>query len=191
MILNSKNSLFDFQFPKGFLYPEVEETYKIYLERFPIPFADLTSYLNFSVQSISWPSLAFENPIQSTNSRVSHYKTGYDAEFSYDKSITVTFRTMENFVNYFLMQEQILLFHRTFDPRDQRKQVIHRDTFLPDFQIRLLSVTGDVTTTIDLKKPVFKDISEMELSFASNIPEYKTFSVGFSFSMIEFNVQRD
>ena len=57
MILNAKNNQFVFRFPKGFIYPEIEEKYNYYLKRLPTPFENILDYVNHTVQSVTFPSV--------------------------------------------------------------------------------------------------------------------------------------
>jgi hypothetical protein len=44
MILNARQNLFDFRFPKGFFFPEIEEKYKPYIRALPLPIDNVSDF---------------------------------------------------------------------------------------------------------------------------------------------------
>lgn len=184
MLLNSKFSNFLLTFPRGWLYPEIEEKYKIFFKRLPIPYRNALDYINFTVQSVSWPGIDSQTVSQTmtlkqsdvVNGRVAgrhlsrDFKSGFDMALSATKEFTVTFRTTEGFLNYWIMHDQLEKYLE-FSSDDA--------PFLSDVQLQILDHYGYLVMTKVYHDLVMTSISELELSYSSNLPEYKTFQVGF------------
>jgi hypothetical protein len=59
MILNSRNNLFNFKFPRKFIPEEVAEKYRNYLNRVPGNLlTEPIDFINYSVQGIGIPGLS-------------------------------------------------------------------------------------------------------------------------------------
>lgn len=177
MLLNSKNSSFIFSFPQGWFDKEIEDRYKMFFERRPIIYKDLTDYMSYTVQSVSWPAFTGETVSQTAGTMTRTFKSGENFIKNIQKELRVTFRTVEGFLNFFVMFD-VLQKYWTRSPDAK--------TFLPDLRIFVLDHYGYLMMTVLMKNIVFKGISELELSFASNIPEYRTFECIFEYSGLEF-----
>lgn len=190
MLLNSKYSNFYFSFPKGWLYPEIEENYKIFIERLPLPFRNVTDFLNYTIQTVSWPAVNIEtvNQINSKPKRdvlrngtpISNsertYRTGFNLELSSEKDFNVIFRTTEGFLNYWIMHDQLELYHKYGEDRG---------SFLGDVRLGILDHYGYLVMTRIYKDIVYKGISDLDLSFSTNLPEYRTFNCTFTHNSFE------
>lgn len=184
MILNSRFSNFLFNFPKGWIYPEIAEKYQTFFDRLPIPYRDATDFINYSVQSISWPAIEIDTPTQVTTKTRRDvmggniqnqpsdrtFKSGFDMALSAPKDFTVTFKTTEGFLNYWIMAEQLEQYI-SYSKQDQ--------PFLPSVQLQILDHYGYLVMTRVYQNIIFKSISELDLSYSTNLPEYRTFSCGF------------
>lgn len=178
-LLNSKFSNYIFNFPKNWFYPEIVETYEPYFKRTVMPFKNLTDYMNFTVQSISWPAIAIETVTQDIKDLQKTYKNGWDLTRQTDKNLTVTFRTTEGFLNYFVMKSQLEMYYA-------KGSTAKNDVFLPDLNLMMLDHRGHLVIMQNMKEVVFSGLSELELSQAANVPEYRTFSADFKFNRLTF-----
>ena len=176
MLLNSKFSNFDFRFPKGFFFPEIEERYDIFFKRQPIPYTNLTDYVNYTVQSVSWPAVTTDTTEQLFKDAIKTYKGGFEAPRYFDRTFDVTFRTTEGYLNYWIMHDQFFKYWE-WGPE--------HEMFLPDFNLKILDHSGYLVMTMIFKDVVFSGLSELELSYANNVPEYKSFNATFKFKIID------
>lgn len=177
MLLNSKFNLFRFAFPRGFFYPDIEQRYEIFFKRLAIPYTNLTDFMSYTVQSVSWPSMTGETVTQQKKGVTPFYKGGWDASVYIGKEVTVTFRTVEGYLNYFVMQDMFTQYWELNDPDEA--------TFVPDLSMQLLDYYGYLLITMQYRSVVFSGISELELSYASNVPEYKTFTCTFNCATVD------
>lgn len=195
-LLNSKFSNFIFSFPSKWIYPDVEEEFSPIFKRATFPYKSATSYINATIQSISWPAIDVETVSQTVTQKRSHvrsgkdygkspsreYVGGFDMELSSLREFTVIFKTTEGFLNYFIMHRQFEKF-LSYGPSNEPN--------LGHVQLQLLDHTGYLIATKIYYEIIMTGISELELSYASNVPEFRTFSVSFksSGSKIKFEKQ--
>lgn len=178
-LLNSRFSNFYMNFPKGWFYPEIAEMYDSYFRRTPIPYTNLTDYINFTIQSVSWPALLIETVTQDKKDMQVTYKSGWDLQRQTEKNLTITFRTTEGFLNYFVMRSQLEMYY------DKGKEA-KNDIFLPDLNLIMLDHYGYLMLIQKMKYIVFMGLSELELSQSANVPEYRTFTADFKYSGLSF-----
>ena len=78
MILNSRNNLFNFKFPRTFIPKEVADKYRQYLNRMPGNLiTEPIDFVNYSIQGVNLPGVSFD-PIQvSPNDGTITYHRGY------------------------------------------------------------------------------------------------------------------
>lgn len=182
MILNSNNSQFIFKFPSDFLTPEIVEKYNPQITRFPIPYEKIIDYLNHSIQAVTWPQISLELVQQETFNRKADFKGGKSAERQFEKTIDVTFKTNESYINYFIMLDLLLGYWKIGE---------HTPTFLPDLSLYLLDHSGYVTLILYFEHIVFSGLSSLELSYTDLVPEYKSFTATFNFERFSIKNQID
>ncbi len=183
MLLNSKFSNFVFSFPKKWIYPEIEEEFAPFFKRLPFPYRTCTDYINATVQSISWPSIDVESVSQVVTQRVSNIKrgvgidgrrtnndfvSGYDMALSMTKDFSVIFKTTEGFLNYFIMHRQ---FERFLAYGENNRPTMGHA------QLQILDQHGYLIMTRTYNDIIMTGLTEIELSYASTVPEFRTFSI--------------
>jgi hypothetical protein len=181
-LLNSKYSNFNVTIPPTFFPEVITAKYEKFINRLPIPFDNIKDYINWSIQSISWPEISTENAVQAgTKFGDRSFKGSKDTQISTDKVFDITFKTNEGFLNYFIMLEVL----QDYWALDQK------EVYKPDINLSLLDYNGYMFVTYTFKQLVFKGISALELSYASNVPEYKTFNCSFSYNYSEIRTIQD
>lgn len=178
MILNSRNSNFILTFPKNFLYPKLQERYKTYLKRLPLPYDSVTDYLNASVQSTTFPGASigvveqrlYEDPVK--------WKDGLSARASFNKEFTVEFKSYEGYINYWMMFD-LLMTYSDYDTKDP---------FLPSVTLSFLDQTGFELIVYEFQQVIMTDISDLQLNFTSNAADFQSFSCTFTYNY--FKIKR-
>jgi len=175
MILNSKNNNFIVRFNKGFIYPEIVQRYETYLKRLPLPYESVQDYLTASIQAVSFPSVDIE-PVEQTLYEDPHSsKGGKRFETYLDRSFTITFKTYEGYINYWIM----------FDLIRQYYDLDNTDEYLPDINLTFMDHTGFELMTINFNQIVLTGLSELELNYSSNTAEFRTFTAKFKYNYIK------
>ena len=166
MLLNSRYNNFVFAFPKGFIPADVEKRYDIFLRNFPTPYENLTDFLNSTVQSVL--EIVEQNP----HGKHQLFRTGADFQRQMNTELTVTFRTTEGFINYYILQDILEQYWL--------KYIKDSAVFVPDLYTYLLDDYGYLIMTMQYTNVVYSGLSELELSYASNVPEFRTFTATFN-----------
>ncbi len=179
-LLNPRSSNFVFNFPKVWFYPEVNARWKTYYEKQPLPYETVSDFINVTVQSIVFPGFNMETVQQIKKfGKTIDFKNAAPVTDLYTHEITVNFAHVDGFFNYWVLQDNI----NAFVDFNQEK------LYMEDLSIRVLDNDGYVMSSIFLKEVLFKSMSELELSYSSNNPEFKSFSITFSYNFIEVKIE--
>lgn len=196
MILNSKNNQFIFKFPKGFIYPEIEEKYNFYLKRLPTPFETITDYVNHTIQSVTFPAVSSDEVEQWVGRKTGvdingsrknitknpqYWRQTQDFEKVIPKEFTVNFKVADGYLNYWVMYET----YRTFLTIPNTKD------YFPDLYIMFLDRNGYQLLTVTYKQPLIKGISEVEMNYSATAMEFRTFYVNFKYNNFDIQINLD
>jgi hypothetical protein len=181
MILNARNNQFVFRLPKGFLYQQLEDKYSFYLKRLPTPFSSMLDYLNHTIQSVTFPQVSADEVEQTLDKRPQYWRQSFDLERVITKEFTVTFKTADGFLNYWVLFEQLKLFLYEGNMED----------YFPDMQLIMLDRDGYQLATISFRQPLMKSMDALEMSYGQNAFDFKTFSVTFKYNLFEIDVNLD
>lgn len=192
MILNAKNNQFVFRFPKGFIFPEVEEKYNFYLKRLPTPFENITDYVNHTIQSVTFPSVSSDEVEQFVGRKVvvdgknvtknpQYWRQSLDLERVIPKEFSVNLKAADGYLNYWVL----------FENYRRYLMITNMEDYFPDMNIFYLDREGYQILTISLKQPLMKSISEVEMNYSSTAMEFRTFTVGFKYNTFDINVNLD
>lgn len=183
MIINSRSSNFIFNFPKGFFHKDIEDKYLPYIKRMPLPFDTVHTMMNAHVQAVSFPSLSMEPVAQTRKFGVTqNYKNSKPLSELFSKDVTVTMKALDGYVNYWIMIENAMKYLAIMQ---------ENPLYMGDFRLQFLSQEGHIIQTVLFKKMILTNISEIQLSYADNQPEFKTFDVSFRMFEMDFIIDRD
>jgi len=181
MILNARQNGFIFNFPKGFIYPEVVEKYEGYIKRMPIPYDTVNDFINATIQSVNFPTIRSIDNVEQI--RPGGYKQNYKSSTTLQNLIqrdfTVSFKIGEGFINYWVLYENIVRFLDFQNP----------EQYLPDFRLLLLDNEGIIMASVILQQPIVTSISDLQLNYASTTPQFSTFSIGFRCNYVNVKLE--
>ena len=105
MRLSSQASQFIFNLPSDFLPPETIDSYGPILEKNWIQYEDVIAYLNSTIKSVNFPGIGFEMPKQITmRGKERQFKPAKNIQdITTTHDLTVTFRSVDSDLNYWLM----------------------------------------------------------------------------------------
>lgn len=182
MLINSRGSAFDLNFPKGFFPAEVIEWADPYIKRKPIAYQNFEAYMSSSVQSVTFPSISMEPVEQQAFGKTRAYKNARWTGDMYSNNISISMKLFDGYFNYFCWQRTLHVWHQLYAVNE---------TYFPPLKIRTLDEQGYVTQAIQFSKLTITDLSEITLDYTSNQPEFKSFTVGFRYNLIEFMTETD
>lgn len=177
---NPRGDKFATHLPKNFFDPEISKKYNKYIKLQDSYFNDIISIINESIMRVSIPGLEQELISQRTVSGqggnieqdITLHKANKPLEEVIEtNTITVTFRHLDSFINYFYLME---MFYKKY-----AKQTTDSRFMLP---ITLLNVDKIPVFVAVFDQCLFKSIQGLELSFDSTNREFKEFTCDFTFS---------
>lgn len=179
-ILNSNSSNFIFNFPKGWWHKSVMDKYDPYVRRMPIPYETVEKYMAYAIQSVTFPTISMDIVTQTRNlGKRQDMKNSTPVQDLFNREVTITFKTTEGHINYFIMLENILCY----------LNFGHEEMYLDEMYFRALDAEGHVVTTVKYDKVFFKNLSEISLSYSDNNPDFKTFSVTLGFNTMSVFIE--
>ena len=180
MILNSRANSFYFVFPKGFFPPAVQDKYFQYIKSQSIPYDTLTQYMNSTIQSISFPSLQSTTVTQTRPlGKTITYQSATPIQNMFTQGISITFRTAEGFINYFIMLETVLE-HLNFK---------NPDLFTENLLLQTLDNSGNVIATAQYKGVTIASLSELTLNYTQNAPTSTSFTLGLNYNYLGIDLE--
>ena len=183
MILNSRNNLFNFKFPRHFIPAEVADKYKKYLNRMPGNIIEEPiDYINYSIQGVALPGISFDPIEQSPNDGTTTYHRGAQPiQNLIERQFTIEMQLLDGYINYWIMQDTLLYYYS----RQNRKP------FADDLKLQILDGEGVHIMSAVFEKPIMNSITELELNMSSNVAEFNTFSLNFYYNKFNLKLEID
>jgi hypothetical protein len=165
MILNSRNNLFNFRFPRTFIPKEVADKYSKYLNIMPGNLVtEAIDFINYSIQGVQIPGINFDPIQQSPNDgTITYHRGSIPIQNTIERQFTVEMQLLDGYINYWIMQDTLLYYYS--------KQ--KREPFINDLKLQILDAEGIHVMSAVFEKPIMNSISDLELNMSSNIAEFK------------------
>jgi hypothetical protein len=180
MILNARANSFYFNFPKNFFSDAIAQKWIDYLKKQPTPYDTVTSFMNSTIQSVSFPGMNIDLVTQTKNlGKQISYQSATPVQDLFTRDFEVTFRIGEGFVNYFIMLETVL----------EKLSFANDNLFIPILPLRILDNEGNIVTSVYFKEVNITAISNLNLNYTANAPQVYTFSVSFKCNYLEINLE--
>lgn len=178
MIINSRNNLFNFRFPRTFIPKEVADKYRKYLNRMPGNLVtEPIDFINYSIQGIQLPGISFDPVTQAPNDGTTTYHRGsIPIQNTIERQFTVELQLLDGFINYWILQDTLLYYYAKTT----------KEPFVGDLKLQILDAEGIHVMSAVFEKPILNSITDLELNMSSNIAEFNTFSLNFFYN--KFNL---
>jgi len=183
MLLNSRNNLFVFNFPKQFMPKEIADKYRKYLNRIPgNVIEEPLDFLNYTIQSINLPGMGYEPVTQMQKpGRNMIYRDTKPVQELFQKEFNITFQLVDGYINYWMLMD-ILNYYYRFD-------LVKRH--LDDLNVRVQDSEGNVLVTARVMGPLFTKLGDLSMSFADNVAEFKTFDITIAYNEFQVVIEND
>lgn len=182
MILNSRNNLFVFNFPKAFMPDEIAERYRPYLNRIPGNMITRPiDFLNYSIQSVNLPGPSY-SPVDQVGKHGStrNHRDSKPLQELYSKEMTITFQLLDGYINYWMMMD---IFNYWYSFPNTPDNTFVKDPYLPvGMNVRILDSEGNGLVTTEMKRVLYTELSSLEMSFSENTPDFTTFDASFVYN---------
>lgn len=182
MIHAARNNLFIFNFPLKFIPEEIQQKYYNYVNRMPNAIDNVGDFVNATIQGVTFPVFSQEPVTQNQKGIDTSYRSSLPWQQNTTKDFEVTFQLVDGYLNYWILKD-------VFDHYYQFTDKV--DFFIDPFTVYLLDSEGNYMSDIILKQIVFTGLSQLELSHADNIQEFKTFTCTFTFNQQDLRLPFD
>ena len=179
MRLSSQASQFIFNLPQAFLKPEIIDTYTPILEKNWVQYENVIDYLNSTIKGVNFPGISFELvkriEVRGKERMLKPAKNIQDIPTTHD--LTVTFRSVDSDLNYWLMFDIISKHYLDTD-----------NAFLEPFTITCVDIHRDAIYIIRFYEIILKSLSENTFNYSQQKVNAKEFTITFNFNFydIEF-----
>lgn len=181
MIVNARSSQFLFNFPKGWFPESVINKWEPYVKRLPIPYETVENVMASSIQSVTFPSISMESVAQTRRlGKQQQYKNSVPIQDLFTREVTITFRLMEGHVNYWIMLDTVLCYLNFNDDK----------LYMDEMYLRSLDQEGRIINTVRYDKVFFMNMSEINLAFSDNNPDFKSFQLTFGYNWMEIFIEK-
>ena len=176
MRLSSQASQFIFNLPSDFLPPETIDSYGPILEKNWIQYEDVIAYLNSTIKSVNFPGIGFEMPKQITmRGKERQFKPAKNIQdITTTHDLTVTFRSVDSDLNYWLMFDIISKHYLDVD-----------NSFVNPFTITCVDIHRDVIYVIRFYEIILKAMSENTFNYSLQKVSSKDFTITFHFNFYD------
>jgi len=179
MRLSSQSSQFIFNLPQAFLKPEILDTYTPILEKNWVQYENVIDYLNSTIKGVNFPGISFDLvkriEVRGKERFLKPAKNIQDIPTTHD--LTVTFRSVDSDLNYWLMFDIISKHYLDVD-----------NAFLEPFTITCVDVHRDAIYVIRFYEIILKSLSDNTFNYSQQKVNAKEFTITFHFNFydIEF-----
>lgn len=182
MLLNARQNGFLVLFPEDFFSSTVKEKYAKYFKSLIMPYDTIEEFVTSTVQTIDFPGWNMTIANQNRpNSKIQPFKNAKPIPDLFDRSITITFKLTDAYLNYFIFLDQAFEFLDFKNP-DQ--------TFSP-IRLVMLDNQGYAVSSVIFRNPILKSQDGLKLSYSSANPDFKTFSVKFEYYYFDIEIDVD
>jgi len=179
MRLSSQGSQFIFNLPSDFLPTEIVETYMPILEKNWIQYENVIDYINSTIKSVNFPGITFDMPKQITmRGKERQFKPAKNVQdITTTHDLTVTFRSVDSDLNYWLMFDIISKHYLDTD-----------NAWVNPFTITCVDIHRDAIYVIRFYEIVLKGLSDNTFNYSQQKVNPKDFTINFHFNFydIEF-----
>ena len=179
MRLSSQPSQFIFNLPQSFLKPEIIDTYTPILEKNWVQYENVIDYLNSTIKGVNFPGISFDLvkriEVRGKERFLKPAKNIQDIPTTHD--LTVTFRSVDSDLNYWLMFDIISKHYLDVD-----------NAFLEPFTITCVDIHRDAIYVIRFYEIILKSLSDNTFNYSQQKVNAKEFTITFHFNFydIEF-----
>lgn len=191
---NPRADKFRLSLPTDFFLPDICEKYNRYIQLQNSYYTTINQIVNESIQSVEIPGLSQELRTETTTSSDSGASSGNSVgldvtlypdtrpleEIIESNTITINFRHLDSYINYFFLMETFYRMYARSTSNDDRRFIL---------TCTCLNVDNAPVFNIIFSKCLFQAIQGMTLSYNQMTRDFNTFSCSFAYS--DFSVEFD
>ena len=202
MQLNARQNGFFITFPPDFFNIDIQNKYSQYYRNLLLPYRSLPDFISSTIQSVNMPGFTSILPHQVRNlGKFQEQQSSKPIADQFTREIKITFKLTDAYLNYFIFLDNAFnyLDPANTAPTNTGKSLgqalsitpvkNENHPFFQPLRLTLLNDEGYAVASIIFNRPMLKAISDMNLSYSSINPEFKTFSATFQY--FDFDVELD
>lgn len=183
MLLNARDNLFEFNFPRNFIPEHIAKKYKPYLTRIPGNLIEEpVDFINYTIQAINVPGFGYD-PVEQTRRggrKIQYRDSKPETELS-QKELIVQFQLVDGYINYWMLLETLKYYY----------DMDTEEPFCENLNLRMTDGEGNALVTARLIAVLMRQIDDLDMSFASNVAEFRTFNVTFAYNFLDIIIELD
>lgn len=181
MLLNARDNLFEFNFPRTFIPKLIADKYRPYLNRIPGNLIEEPiDFVNYTIQAINLPGFGYD-PVEQIKlgGRKQQYRDSKPETELYEKELIVQFQLVDGYINYWMLLDTLRYYYdfQTIPP------------YMENLNLRLTDGEGNALVTAQMKAVLMRQIDDLNMSFATNVAEFKTFNVTFVYNFLDIIIE--
>ena len=110
MLLNNLDQNFVISLDYNWFYPDVVQKWMPILERLYVPYQRAEDFFNAQIQAINFPGFSGGTVQQQGRMYPIEKRPGKQEDQIIDKTLTLTIKTTESYISYFMARHQYMLF---------------------------------------------------------------------------------
>ena len=180
MLLNNLDQNFVIALDFNWFYPDVTEKWMPVLNRMYLPYMTLEDFFNAQIASINFPGLNSGTVIQQGREYKIQKRPGKQENMLLEKTLTLTVKTAESYISYFVARHQYDLYLRLGQLTP---------LYLPNISVSLLDDGGFETVTYCYQQLTPTSISDLSMSYAARMGSFNTFTWSFVYNYYDVYIR--
>lgn len=180
MLLNNLDQNFVIALDFNWFYPDVTQKWMPVLERMYLPYITLEDFFNAQIQSINFPGFSGGSVTQQGKLYKIQKRPGYQEDQLIEKQLTLTVKTAESYISYFVARHQYQLYLRLG---------LLTQLYMPNITVSLLDDGGFETVSYCYQQLTPTSISDLSMSYAARMGQFNTFTWSFVYNYYDVYIR--
>lgn len=173
MLLNPLDQNFVIALDYNWFYPDISMKWLPIMHRLYLPYVTCEDFFNANITSINFPGINSNTVNQQGRLYKIEKRPGNQVDQIIDKTLTLTVKTTESYISYFMARHQFDLFLRLGQTTD---------LYLPDISVSLLDDGGFETITYRYQQLTPVSLGDISMSYAARMGQFNTFTWQFKYN---------
>lgn len=180
MLLNNLDQNFVIALDYNWFYPDVVQKWMPLLERLYVPYQKAEDFFNAQIQAINFPGLNSGSVQQQGRLYQLNKRPGKQEDQIVDKTLTLTVKTTESYISYFMARHQYMLF---------LKLGLLTELYMPNITVSLLDDGGFETVSYCYQQLTPTSLSDLSMSYAARLGQFNTFTWTFQYNYYDVYIR--
>ena len=173
MLLNPLDQNFVIALDYNWFYPDISMKWLPIMHRLYLPYITCEDFFNANITSINFPGISSPSVEQQGKLYKITKRPGNQVDQIIDKTISLTVKTTESYISYFMARHQFDLFLRLG---------LSTPVYLPDISVTLLDDGGFETITYRYQQLTPISLGDLSMSYAARMGQFNTFTWTFKYN---------